>query len=103
MNATRTLKPRANSPPSVAGPSANTWPFTTWSPRLTIGFWLKHVDWLERRNLFKRYVSTRPSLSRRTWISLPQQRTTLPASRANTQTPESVAAVYSIPVPTKGA
>ena len=34
---------------------------------------------------------------------MPQQRVTIPASFANTQTPESVAALYSIPVPTKGA
>ena len=60
------------------------------------------MDWLERMNLFILYTSTRP-LSRCTWTSLPQQRVTIPASFANTQTPESVAALYSIPVPTKGA
>jgi hypothetical protein len=48
MNATRTLRPRANSPISVDEPSAMTSPALTWSPSRTIGFWLMQVFWFER-------------------------------------------------------
>jgi hypothetical protein len=40
MNATITLRPRAISPMSQAGPSASTSPVVTISPGRTIGFWL---------------------------------------------------------------
>ena len=51
MKATRTFRPRESSPSLVAGPSAITSPAATFCPRETIGFWLMHVFWFERRNL----------------------------------------------------
>ena len=55
INATCRLRPSANSPFSVAGPSASTSPFFTVSPTATMGFWLKQVPALVRRNLRRRY------------------------------------------------
>ena len=51
MKATSTLRPRASSPWYVAAPSAMTWPFSTLSPTLTIGFWFWQVRWLRPTNL----------------------------------------------------
>ena len=51
MKATSTLRPSASSPSSVHGPSARTWPFCTFWPTRTIGFWLMQVFWFDRLNL----------------------------------------------------
>ena len=40
MNPINGFLPRAISPLEVEGPSAMTSPFSTWSPFVTIGFWL---------------------------------------------------------------
>ena len=61
-----------------------------------------HVLWFERTNLISLYVSVPPS-SVVIMISSPVTRATLPACLAKMQTPESQAALYSIPVPTSGA
>ena len=53
MNATSTFLPNASSPSSVHGPSPSTCPLATLLPTLTMGFWLMHVFWLDRRNLVK--------------------------------------------------
>ena len=52
MNATSRFLPSASSPWSVAGPSARQSPFWTFCPCLTIGFWLKQVPALQRRNFW---------------------------------------------------
>ncbi len=51
MKPTSTLRPRASSPWYVAAPSAMTWPFSTFSPSLTIGFWFWQVRSLRPTNL----------------------------------------------------
>jgi hypothetical protein len=43
MKPTSTLRPNESSPFWVAAPSASTWPFSTLSPGLMIGFWLRQV------------------------------------------------------------
>ena len=53
MNATSRFLPSASSPWSVAGPSARQSPTLTFCPFLTIGFWLKHVPELQRRNFWR--------------------------------------------------
>ena len=53
MNATSRLRPKANSPPSVAYPSLRISPFSTFWPLSTIGLRLIQVSWLVRRNLIK--------------------------------------------------
>ena len=50
MKATSRFLPNASSPSSVAGPSARAWPFTTFWPKRTMGFWFTQVPALERRN-----------------------------------------------------
>ena len=55
--------PNAISPWSVDGPSAITWPFSTFSPLLTIGLWFIQVPWFERLNLSNLYLSICPSSS----------------------------------------
>ena len=52
MKATSRFLPSASSPWSVAGPSARQSPFFTFCPCLTIGFWLKQVPALQRRNFW---------------------------------------------------
>ena len=60
-------------------------------------------DWLLLANLVRRYTSFIPSESLLMMISLEAERSTTPAFFATTQTPESTAALASIPVPTTGA
>lgn len=51
MNATTTLRPKANSPLSIEELSAKTSPALTLSPKRTIGRWLRTVLEFERTNL----------------------------------------------------
>ena len=98
----RAFFPRATSPWSIAGPSAMTSPFSTLWPTVTMGLWLLQVAWFERIYLMISYsLSLPPSSS--TLILSAQTFVTTPPFSARTQTPESTAALYSIPVPTMGA
>ncbi|MNN18904.1 hypothetical protein D3C81_1321240 [compost metagenome] len=110
MKATTTLRPSANSPISVDGPSARISPFLTISPLLTIGRWLMHVPWFERINLCNLYLTRSPLTplpstvsTRRSQISLAAERSMIPSYLATIHTPESFADLCSIPVPTSGA
>ena len=60
------------------------------------------LDWLLRLNLVILYLSLVP-LSLRTTISLASTFSTTPEFLATTTTPESLAVLCSIPVPTTGA
>ncbi len=53
MKATSTFLPRASSPSCVDGPSAMTCPSTSMSPLNTMGFWFKHVFWLDLLNFVR--------------------------------------------------
>ena len=61
MKATRQFLPSASSPLSVDEPSASTWPFLTFSPTSTSGFWWISVPWFERM-YFWSSCSSLPSL-----------------------------------------
>src|SRR6184192_4282145 len=120
MNATRMLRPSASSPSEVAGPSASGVPASTWSPALTMTRWDKQVPWFERSNLWTAYhCSAEPSSG---FSRMPNSRlklsslaagesagggaahdTTVPATLATINSPESLAAADSMPVPTIGA
>ena len=101
MKATITFLPSASSPLSVEGPSAMTWPTSSTSPLKTTGFWFKHVFWFERLNFVRLYIST-PPVSFLTTILVPSTLSTTPGCLARTVTPESLATMDSIPVPTSG-
>ena len=101
MKPMRAFLPREISPSAVAGPSASTCPFLTVSPTETIGRWLMQVPWLERLNLVSLYFCLVPS-SCLTMTSSAQTLSTTPSALHTMHTPESTAALYSIPVPTKG-
>ena len=51
MNPILMFLPKAISPKSVEGPSANTSPLSTQSPLATIGLWFIQVPWLLLLNL----------------------------------------------------
>ena len=83
MNAQSTLRPSASSPNSVDGPSAMMSPSPTASPTFTSGRWLRQVDWLERSNLRKLYMSTPeppPLSAARTTIRVASTWSTVPAA-----------------------
>ena len=94
--------PRAISPLLVDAPSAKMSPFSTLSPTNTIGRWFIQLPWLLRANLITLYSSLWPS-SLRTTIFVLVDLSTTPPFLAVMQTPESYAALDSIPVPTTGA
>ena len=100
MNAIRTFLPSAISPFCVEGPSAITSFTFTISPFLTIGFWLIHVPPFVLLNLRSLYVSIPVFVF--IIISSPVTFCTVPPFLATTVVPESLAALYSIPVPTIG-
>ena len=66
-----------------------------------MGLWLQQVLWLVRLNLIRLYTCLRPPSLTMTTLSA-STRSTYPDSFAVTRTPESTAALYSIPVPTIG-
>ena len=101
MKATSRLAPSASSPPSVELPSASTWPVLTFSFMPTTGFWWISVPWFERMNLVRLYSSRepRPSIT----IFSASTSITVPSERDMTTSPVSIAARYSMPVPTSGA
>ena len=103
MKPIKRFLPKAISPMSVDGPSAITSPSSTCSPWLTIGLWLIHVPWFERLNLSSLYSSSSLLSSLLIRISSASTNSTVPACLASETTPESFAALYSIPVPTNGA
>ena len=99
MNATVIFLPKANSPLSVELPSAKIVLFAlTLSPTLTIGFWWKQILELANSKLETLYSSS-PSLVS-TIIFLASTYLTTPLLFAIISTPESLAAIYSTPVPT---
>ena len=100
MKAIRTFLPSAISPFCVEGPSAITSFAFTISPFLTIGFWLIHVPPFVLLNLRNLYVSNPVFVLM--MISSPVTLCTTPPFLATTVVPESLAALYSIPVPTIG-
>jgi len=102
MNATNIFLPNAISPRSVAGPSAITSPFSIWSPLFIIGAWFIQVPAFERLNLSNLYLSFTPS-SLFIIISSAVTLSAIPEFLATTTAPESLAALYSTPVPITGA
>ena len=96
-----TFLPSAISPLSVEGPSAITSPALTFSPFTTIGFWFIHVPPFVLLNLRSLYVSMLP-LFVSIVISSPVTFLITPSDFASIIIPESLAALYSIPVPTIG-
>ena len=101
MKPMRAFLPSEISPLHVAGPSARTCPFVIFSPFETIGLWLIHVPWFERLNFVSLYLCSM-RFSSCTVISSADTEVTSPLQSATMQTPESTAALYSIPVPTIG-
>ena len=101
MKPIKAFLPRLISPFFVAGPSARTWPLMILSPLLTMGRWLMQVPWFERMNLMSSYSSV-VVLDVRTVILSAVTRSTMPSFFASTHTPESHAALYSMPVATMG-
>ena len=99
--ATTTFLPSAISPFWVAGPSAMASPFLTFSPAFTIGFWLIQVPPFVLLNLRNLCTTVLPFLYLTVMLS-PVTFSITPSSSANTNIPESFAALYSIPVPTIG-
>src|SRR5207244_7290067 len=103
----------------VAGPSASAVPASTCVPALTMTRCERHVPWLERSNLWIGYhCSVEPSSG---FSRMPSSRlklsslaagestgggaahdTTVPATLATINSPESLAAADSMPVPTIG-
>ena len=102
MKAIRQFLPRAISPRSVAGPSAITSPAFTSSPFVTIGVWFTQVPELDLLNLSNLYLSLSPLFFFIT-ISSADTLSTTPSFFDTTTAPESLAALYSIPVPMIGA
>ena len=98
----RAFLPREISPSEVDGPSARTCPFVTCSPASTIGLWLMQVPWLERLNFSSLKVCSLWVSSDSKVIVSAETAVITPSHGASTQTPESTAALYSIPVPTNG-
>ena len=76
-------------------------PFFTFSPTVTIGFWLIQVPPLVLLNLRSLWVMVFP-VWYLTVMASPVTFWITPSSSANTKIPESLAALYSIPVPTIG-
>ena len=103
MNAIRMFLPKAISPMFVLGPSAIISSTSTLSPLFTIGLWLKVVPWFAFLNLRIVYLSTFLSSSRVISIKSEDTLVTVPLCFALTTTPESLAALCSIPVPIIGA
>ena len=66
-----------------------------------MGRWLMQVPWFERMNLMSSYSSV-VVLDVRTVILSAVTRSTMPSFFASTHTPESHAALYSMPVATMG-
>ncbi len=97
----RAFLPRLISPFLVAGPSAMTCPALISSPLSTMGRWLTQVPWFERMNLMSSYSSV-VVLEVRMMILSAVTFSTTPSFLASTQTPESQAALYSMPVATMG-
>ena len=95
--------PSATSPFSVEGPSARTSPSSTCSPWNTMLLWLTHVPWFDLLNLSSLYSSLPVPSSLSTTILSASTNSTVPECFATVTTPESLAALYSIPVPTLGA
>ena len=94
--------PNAISPSFVAGPSAKASPFLTISPFFTIGLWFIHVPPFVLLNLRNLCTTVFPLLYFIV-IALPVTFSTNPSSSAKTKIPESIAALYSIPVAIIGA
>ena len=101
MKPIRAFLPREISPFEVAGPSASTWPAVIVSPTSTIGRWFTQVPWFERLNFVSFSLYSSP-LSRLITTSSAETEVTTPSYFETTHTPESTAALYSIPVPTIG-
>ena len=101
MKAIITFFPSAISPSFVDGPSAKISPFLTFSPFETTGLWLIHVPPFVLLNLRNLYLSSTLLLFL-TITSSPDTFSTIPSFSATTVIPESLAALYSIPVPTIG-
>ena len=86
----------------VAGPSAIKSPAFTFSPTETTGLWLIHVPPFVLLNFLKWYVSISSFLFL-ILISSAVTFSIIPSFLATTVVSESLAALYSIPVPTIGA
>ena len=99
INASRIFLPNAKSPPAVDGPSAIISPFWTLSPKSIIGFWCKHIDWLDFSKFSNLWEYSFPSSSVTT-IFLASTKVTVPAAFEVITAPESTATFLSSPVPT---
>jgi DNA-directed RNA polymerase subunit beta len=102
MKAIRQFLPKATSPKSVAGPSAITSPASITSFLFMIGVWFTHVPEFDLLNLSSLYLSLFPS-SLLITISSAVTLSAIPECLATTTAPESLAALYSQPVPIIGA
>ena len=101
MKPIRGFLPSESSPLLVEAPSAIIRPASILSPLFTIGRWFMQVPWLLLWNLMRWYVSRCP-LSVLITISSAESLSTIPLFLATTAIPESLAALYSMPVPTIG-